>query len=335
MKKSSGRRFLLFIFVSILALIFVPSTASLSETSAPYWFHQGSFVEYKAVSYHRNGGGFVFNASGVPVSVTGPNITVIFKVLNVTGDIARVKVILSVSTGNVTFAPVTVFYPANGTFKPFWNASDVINVTRMSNNLTRVVLKSLTVGGEYEIKLSAGWVYDLHGNPYGHTVLWDGFTKNETFALYYGKRVVITEVKIINATLNTYYSSFPKPNLLVHSTRVVAPDGQISFFDAFYSPGYRICLSFIMDPIPDFHAVGIYGFMWTDDRALAIDKKLNLNYKIVNGVWPQGVILANVTLGESTTPVVSPPEPSKARYLLPIAVGIAVVAGVVTYRRGR
>ncbi|WP_456423101.1 hypothetical protein [Thermococcus sp.] len=335
MKKLKERLFPLFIFLSLFALIFVPGTASLPRTSVPYWFHPGSFVEYKAVSYHRVGGGFIFNASGVPVAVTGPNITVVFKVLNVTGDIARLRVILSVSTSNVTFAPVTVLYPANGTFKPFWNESDVINITKMSNNITKVILNSLTVVGEYEIKLRNGWVYDLHGNPYGHTVLWDGFTKNETFAFYHGARVVITQVKIINATLNTYYSSFPKPNVLVHSTHVVTPDGQTSFFDAFYSPGYRICLSFIMDPIPDFNAVGIYGFMWTDDKALAIDEKLMKNGKIVNGVWPQGVILANATLGESTTPVVSPPKTSEFLYLLPIAVGVVVFVGVLTHRRGR
>ncbi|WP_297495929.1 hypothetical protein [Thermococcus sp.] len=320
-----------FLVVSILLFGSTPILASPASHNAPYWVKSGTFLEYRAQSYHPFGGGFIFVVNNTKVGISGPNVSVVFKIVSVSDGLARVNVSISVF-GNSQF-PVYVIYPSNATFKPFWSSINVFNVTTISNNATRVLLSSVTVSGQYMINLTSGWVYDLHGKPYGHTVLWDGFKPNETFAVYNGKPVKITEVKVLNVTVKTYYSTFPKPNIIVHGQHVKST-GAITFFDAFYNPSYDLCLSFTMGPIPDFNAIGVYGFLWTDDKAASIDEKLLREHDgIVDGIWVQGVILANSSVSSGSKTKVTPPGTSELYILSAVLLG--VVAGVLLLRYGK
>ncbi|NJF25493.1 hypothetical protein [Thermococcus sp. Bubb.Bath] len=322
---------ILFVLVSLLILDGGVMGASIPQ-GAPYWVKPGAFLEYKAQSYHPVGGGFYVDRNGTLIGISGPNVTVLFRITEVKKNNARVHVSITVTTKNSTF-PVIVTYPNNATVHPFWSNGSVINITRTPNNITKVFLRSLIVGGDYLINLTNGWVYDFSGKAYGHTVLWNGFKENETFAIYKGKKVRIREVKVINATMNTYYSAFQKPNVIVHSEPVLVGNGR-TFFDSFYNPGYDVCISFMMDPIPDFNAVGVYGFMWSDDMAASINEKLMKGQQgVPNVVWAPGVMLANASLGEPAETKASPPTGSGMKYIPLLA--LAVVAGAVLmwYRR--
>ncbi len=318
------------LFISASVVLSGVGAVNYPHQNAPYWVKPGTFLEYKAQSYHPFGGGFIFVVNNTKVGISGPNVSVVFRIVRVSDGFARVNVSISVY-GNSQF-PVYVIYPSNATFKPFWSSVNVFNVTTTPNNITKVLLGSVTVSGQYRINLTSGGVYDLHGRPYGHTVLWDGFEPNETFAVYKGKAVRITEVRILNVTLKTYYSTFPKPNILVHGQHVKSA-GAITFFDAFYNPAYDLCLSFIMGPIPDFNSIGVYGFLWTDDKAASIDEKLLGGHGgVVDGIWPVGVILSGANLGASNPTKLHPPGSSGLRYLPPLS--LAVVGVVVLSRRG-
>ncbi|WP_297068818.1 hypothetical protein [Thermococcus sp.] len=322
-----------FVFMVVFVLLLSNTTAMAYPAShnAPYWVKPGTFLEYKAQSYHPFGGGFIFVVNNTKVGISGPNVSVVFRIVRVSDGLARVNVSISVY-GSSQF-PVYVIYPSNATFKPFWSNASIFNVTTIPNNITKVLLGSVTVGGQYMINLTSGWVYDLHGRPYGHTVLWDGFKPNETFAIYNGKPVRITEVRVLNVTVKTYYSTFPKPNILVHGQHVKSA-GAITFFDAFYNPAYDLCLSFIMGPIPDFNSIGVYGFLWTDDKAASIDEKLLGEHGgVVDGIWVQGVILANSSLSPGSKTKVTPPSTSEL-YILPVALFV-VVAGVLLLKYGK
>ena len=326
------RSVLLPLLLTVLTTASYSAAFSIGAGGAPYWVKPGALLEYKAQSYHPFGGGFIVLANGTGVAISGPNVTVLFRITKVTGGFARVNVSISVS-GSSKY-PVYVIYPSNATFQPFWSNGSLFNMTTTPNNLTKVLVRSLTVGGEYAINLTSGWVYDLRGKPYGHTVLWDGFKPNETFALYNGKKVGITEVRVINATIKSYYSTFPKPNIIVHSEHVVSA-GTVTFFDAFYSPEYDVCISFIMDPVPDLNAIGVYGFEWTDDMASSINEELLKKHgDIVDGIWAQGVILANASLGTPVETHVSPPG-SSGLICLPVLSSMAIVGVLLLEYKNR
>jgi len=322
------------LFSLLLAVLTAASYSSAFSMGrgAPYWLKPGTFLEYRAQSYHPFGGGFILVVNNTKVGISGPNVSVLFRIVSVSDGLARVNASISVY-GNSRF-PVYVIYPGNATFKPFWSNASIFNVTMTPNNVTKVLLSSVTVGGQYLINLTSGWVYDLQGRPYGHTVLWDGFKPNETFAIYNGKPVRITALKVLNVTVKTYYSTFPKPNIVVHGQHVKSA-GAITFFDAYYNPAYDLCLSFIMGPIPDFNAIGVYGFLWTDDKAASIDKKLLEKHGgVVDGIWVPGVILANASLNSGSRVRVIPPGTSRLRFLPAVSL-IAVVGVLILRYRGR
>ncbi|GAB6135820.1 hypothetical protein [Thermococcus prieurii] len=328
--KTSASAFFLLVFLVTSSVL----AAGTTGPGVPYWVRPGATLEYRAFSTHPAGGGFIFNVSGAPVAVTGPNVTVVFRVLDVKNGLALMHVSITVTTGNVSFAPVLVIYPSNSTVRPFWNESSIVAVKAL-NNYTKVVLSSLRVDGRYRINLTTGWVYDLKGRSYGHTVLWDGFRPNETFAFYHGKRVKVAAVKIANVSMRTYYGTFPKPNVVVHSGRVVTPV-TVSSFDAVYSPEYDVCISFMTDPIPDFNAIGVYGFMWTDDKAAKIDTELSEKHGgMVNGMWAWGVILSNATLGRGHSVAVTPPGNSRLRYLAVFLLIVVCVTSAACFERRR
>ena len=350
------------LLISALVVLNGMGAVNYPHQNTPYWVRPGTYLEYRAQSYHHPySGGFYLLVNGTRVGITGSNITILFRVTSVARGVARVRVSFSINGNNNS--PVRVLYPDNATFRPFWSNGSLLNTTRLPNNITevlvrnftpnikyinatlfnttklpgnitRALLRNITITGEYMINLTSGWVYDMSGKPYGHTVLWDGFRSNETFALYNGEKVRIKEVRIANVSFSSYYSVFPKPNLIVKSDRVVGLSGSPRLFEAVYSPGYDVCISFIMDPIPDFNAVGVYDFLWTDEVASSKDMKLTEGREgLVNGVWPIGVILSKANLKSSNPTKVYPPGSSGLRYL-PL-LSLAGIGVVVFSRRGR
>ncbi len=349
------------LFISASVVLSGVGAVNYPHQNAPYWVRPGAYLEYRAQSYHHPySGAFYLLVNGTRVGISGSNITILFRVTSVARGFARVMVSFSIN-GNKKF-PVQILYPDNGTFQSFWQNASFLNTTRLQDNITRVLvlnltptvkylnaslfnttklpgnitralLRNITLTGEYLINLTSGWVYDPSGKPYGHTVLWDSFRPNETFALYNGQRVRIKEVRIANVSFNSYYSVFPKPNLIVKSERLVGLSGTPRFFEAVYSPGYDVCISFIMDPIPDFNAVGVYDFAWTDEVASSRNMELTRGRGgLVNGIWPVGVILSEANLGGSNPTKLHPPGSSGLRYLPPLS--LAVVGVVVLSRRG-
>jgi len=321
------------LFISALVVLNGVGAVNYPHQNTPYWVRPGTYLEYKAQSYHHPySGGFYLLANGTRFGITGSNITILFRVISVARGFARVRVSFSINGNNNS--PVRILYPNNATFQSFWQNASLLNTTKLQGNITRALLRNITITGEYLINLTSGWVYDMSGKPYGHTVLWDGFKPDETFALYNGEEVRIKEVKIANVSFSSYYSVFPKPNLVVKSDQLVGLSGSPRFFEAVYSPGYDVCISFLMGPIPDFNAVGVYDFLWTDEVASSKDMKLTGGRGgLVNGVWPVGVILSEANLGSSNPTKVRPPGSSGLRYL-PL-LSLAVVGVVVLSRRGR
>ncbi|MFA4646801.1 hypothetical protein P8X24_06010 [Pyrococcus kukulkanii] len=259
--------------------------------ASPYWLKEGVYMTYiarasepitpedllNASKTSKNGVlSIVYNYSNIPfvINIYG-NGSVNFTIVSIDRGFARVRLTIS---GN--YAIVRYYYLKNQKpgFDPFWDEDAVIDVREgpalLSSNyyMTEIVLKSIILEGEYLIELNTGDVYDLKGNYYGKTILWNDPTnpleKNETLCFdSKGRPVRIADVMTSNTSILTYYKTFMPPAVLVKTTfgvEKVPPDLEaVGRNLMIYDGSSGILLSMLAFHIPDAKAAGfpmLFGF---------------------------------------------------------------------------
>jgi len=315
-----------------LALLFLLAFLIVAAPVGAYpgWVKKGTFLEYRASTYYTEVT-VGYNDSGTVVYILGSNITVTFRILNVMDDKALVNVTLYFKGSSDE--PVQVEFPANSSIKPFWKQAEVIKEVD-NNGVYTFYLKSLEISGKYYIDVNTGWVYDVAGRKYGHTVLWDDLRPNDTFAVYNGMEIPVSRVDKLNISMRTYYASFNGPNVVIHGSPVKVRGG-VEIFDGVYNVNHNLCLSFEMFPIPDLETVGIESFWAVDRKSFNTDINMTKGTKdYVNGMWAWGMVLADTNaVGGPSHSEESPLEPWE--YAIIGGVIIVLVAWFFLKRSGR
>jgi len=227
------------------------------------WLDTGVYFTYTALSNSTSNWTvphapstvvLVYNVSGVPVAIHyRGNVTVTFRILNVSGDLARVEL-------NVLGTRAVVKSPEG--VEPFWDVDDVVASDR---GLT--YLKELSLGCLYLVNLSDGSVYDTEGGYYGRTLLWYQPDLEEGDYLFRspgGLDVTVMRVETLNETVLTFYRPFKPPVVMV----LTGPFSvKLSDFEAggramvFYDPATGFLLSFMGVVWADFQACGFLTLM--------------------------------------------------------------------------
>ncbi|NJF24951.1 hypothetical protein [Thermococcus sp. Bubb.Bath] len=299
MKKPLIFVFLLLLFLSMISWSSVLADGGIREKPV---LKPGTYFVYTArtnktinesLLLDMTGSGNLFfslkmDGKTVAMNVYG-NGSVEFEVVGLKNDTATVMLTVS-----GTYAVVRY----HGNLTTLWREEDVIG-SKTYGNLTITALRSFKIIRPYLLNVRTGEVYDIHGVPYGRSLLfYDGKIRNGTrlFTSPEGLSVSVASVSTIGSTVITYYKKFLPPLLQVKTTPYTVSTAYISAngrSTLIYDPSSGILISYFGFSWADFQAAGFPVFGGIDRSGFS---KLS-----DNTMFAPGLVLGDTNaLGETS-----------------------------------
>ncbi|WP_457752007.1 hypothetical protein [Thermococcus sp.] len=330
------------ICIGLLLFLFFQSNI----LAAPYWVKPGAEIQYYVNATvppgEKSWGGTVYyHWNNCIANVGFQRAKISFRIVNVSGDLALVRVNLTLYGSRFLKWPYSDVYAyySSSCRPPF---SNPMNVTPYKTK--NISLKwadygnEVSLSGYYKIRLSSGMVYSLNGKAFGHTVLFGLYPSNGSYVLLNGRKLTFTTRVLNSTTYITYYRNFTGPNVLLMSEPVnlTDPSGSNAFLRTLvvYNPSSDVSAGF-MGIIPDLEAsLGIYTIAALDNMGKKYKPETE-NGELAKTVAP-GMILYNLEYPKhestSTSSQIPVKHPTSKMWVLAV-LGIIILLGVMLWRR--
>ncbi len=343
-----------YLTIALLILLLPLSSGAVRTVTVPYWFKNGTTLEYYANATPTKTyvwGGSVEYAPGKCVySIGFQQVFVKFRVQRVTENTAYVNVTLLLLGSNALrrpFSYVNVIRPASCNPLP----GPRINSTPFSprgETLEDDLYKNLTVSGEYKLVLTNGSVYSLNGTYYGHTLLFGLYISNkgELPIVINGKPYLPETMRRVNITHVTYYRNFTPPNLFIKYPLVslMTLEGNATGKTVLnFNPSNDVT-SGMFGFIPDLEAVGVKALIAMDSLTNKYFEEISKEgaHFSISKYPAVGVMLYSLkvpkTAGTSSEApsAIYEPRPSSRYWLVGVGgLTVVVTVGLLLWRRGR